>query len=94
MSSQKMIYYRNRLASFKEWPCSFIKPQTLAKSGFYYTGVEDEVVCAFCSVGIWKWENGDDPLKLHQEYNPRCLASSGITDDVVLMCTDTTGKYN
>ncbi|XP_020298678.1 E3 ubiquitin-protein ligase XIAP-like [Pseudomyrmex gracilis] len=31
-----------RLASFKDWPCSWIKPEKLAAAGFYYTGEEDK----------------------------------------------------
>lgn len=61
-----------RLKSFDKWPLSFLSPELLAKNGFYYLGLGDEVRCAFCKVEIMKWVEGDDPAKDHQRWAPQC----------------------
>ncbi|XP_044740157.1 baculoviral IAP repeat-containing protein 3-like [Chrysoperla carnea] len=64
---------RNRLETFKHpnWKC-FMDERKLAKSGFYYFGVEDHVRCAFCKVEIGKWVPGDDCDSDHQRWGFHC----------------------
>lgn len=61
-----------RLKTFDNWPVRFLKPEVLAKNGFYYLGRGDEVRCAFCKVEIMKWVEGDDPAVDHQRWAPQC----------------------
>ncbi|XP_072377231.1 baculoviral IAP repeat-containing protein 3-like [Diabrotica undecimpunctata] len=57
-----------RLSSFDEWmPSHPIKSIVLAVAGFYYTGVNDKVLCAFCGVVYNKWIADDIPLDKHKD---------------------------
>jgi len=55
----------NRLNTFQNWDVPFIDKHQLARFGFYYYGPGDLVRCAFCSVEIGMWEEGDDVLIDH-----------------------------
>ncbi|AHH82682.1 IAP-3 [Buzura suppressaria nucleopolyhedrovirus] len=68
----KMTEEANRLASFTNWPVVFLTPQQMAKNGFYYIGVHDEVRCAFCKVEFRKWMEGDNPADHHRKWAPQC----------------------
>ncbi|XP_076357103.1 putative inhibitor of apoptosis [Tachypleus tridentatus] len=62
-----------RLKTFKcGWPASFIKPQELAKAGFFYLGSRDRVQCPYCLGIVSSWEQGDDPIVEHLRHFPRC----------------------
>lgn len=68
----------DRLKTFNGWPCSFMDPKDLAKSGFYFIHHEDIVRCAFCSVEIGRWENGDSAMADHQRWSNNCPFLCGI----------------
>ncbi|CAO1419708.1 unnamed protein product [Diamesa hyperborea] len=74
---------QNRLATFRNrWPLSFISPNLLAKAGFYYLNVDDQVKCAYCGGIIGQWEMGDDPLNEHKKFFPDCpIVRQNIQDD-------------
>ena len=74
---------QNRLATFRNrWPLSFISSNLLAKAGFYYLNVEDQVKCAYCGGIIGQWERGDDPLNEHIKFFPDCpIVRQNIQDD-------------
>lgn len=61
-----------RLRTFNNWNNNAVTPEALAKSGFYYLGVEDMVKCAFCGVKMHRWEDGDNPNVEHEKYSPQC----------------------
>lgn len=61
-----------RLESFKNWPCAWMKPEKLAKAGFYYTGEGDKVKCFECQVEICQWQPEDSPMVDHQRWSGRC----------------------
>lgn len=44
----------------------------MAKCGFYYFGLEDQVRCAWCAGIIAKWEIGDNPFTEHLRFFPEC----------------------
>lgn len=70
-----MLAESERLATFKlRWPhfWQYVNTEEMAKCGLYYTGVGDNVRCAFCSVLIHKWNRGDKPVKDHFKYSPKC----------------------
>ncbi|XP_011876982.1 PREDICTED: baculoviral IAP repeat-containing protein 7-B-like [Vollenhovia emeryi] len=61
-----------RLATFKNWPCSWVKPEALAAAGFYYTGESDKVTCFECNIEICEWQADDNPMVDHQRWSGRC----------------------
>ncbi|XP_059479649.1 baculoviral IAP repeat-containing protein 7-B-like [Neocloeon triangulifer] len=50
----------------------FVMPVDLAKSGFYYTGVDDNCRCIYCNLEVRGWELGDKPESEHKRWNPNC----------------------
>ncbi|KAK4883074.1 hypothetical protein RN001_006393 [Aquatica leii] len=93
----------DRLNSYKNWPCKFMEPSSLAKAGFYYVNKDDIVRCAFCSIEIGQWRHGDDAMQDHTKWSERCPFVLGINCgnvpievDAVPMTSrgqDTCGKY-
>ncbi|XP_053555686.1 baculoviral IAP repeat-containing protein 1 [Bombina bombina] len=70
-----------RMESFKEWPPNVhAEPASLAKSGFYYTGISDAVKCFTCGVSIRSFEPDDEPNTEHLKFSPRCEFLKKITD--------------
>lgn len=71
-----MLVESARLRTFhnNEWPHNrnFVSIDAMAMSGLYFTGVRDNVKCAFCPVGIHKWEQNDDPITDHLKFNRNC----------------------
>ena len=62
-----------RLASFASWPMEFAVPkESVAAAGFYYLQYDDNLKCAYCSLELIDWKEGDDPMKDHERYSPRC----------------------
>ncbi|XP_078677125.1 baculoviral IAP repeat-containing protein 3-like isoform X2 [Branchiostoma floridae x Branchiostoma belcheri] len=62
-----------RLSSFHLWPSSTaVAAQHLAKAGFFYTMVADNVKCFYCDGGLRNWEPGDEPWTEHAKWFPRC----------------------
>jgi hypothetical protein len=64
-----------RLKTFKDrlWPIGLNqKPELLAKAGFYYRGISDQVLCFYCEGGLQNWEPNDDPWEEHARHFPRC----------------------
>lgn len=61
-----------RLASYRDWPLSFMEPAKLAAAGFYFTGKDDKVKCFECQVEIFHWTRGDNPMSDHQRCSGRC----------------------
>ena len=67
---QMTSYEMMRLHSFKrEFPISAIR---LAQSGFFATGVVDEVKCFSCGVYYRNWQPTDIPHLLHERLSPNC----------------------
>lgn len=48
------------------------KPDVLAKSGFVWTGLVDEVRCVFCELVVRDWRSGEDVHETHRTLSPRC----------------------
>ena len=81
----KMSHEDQRLKSFFNWPPnSPVTPIDLARAGLYYSGVRDEVRCAFCGLVLFGWEEGDHPMKEHERLGPACrFVGLQKTTDVV-----------
>ncbi|KAH3738027.1 baculoviral IAP repeat-containing protein 7-B-like [Dreissena polymorpha] len=68
LKSEKM-----RLNSFKDWPKSSpVRPEELAKDGFYFLGQPDQAKCIFCNLVLKSWEQGDRVRTEHSKFNSSC----------------------
>ena len=72
-----LYYERERLETFIDWPVSFILPEELAASGFYYLRKEDHCACVFCCGTVGAWEVDDTPSGEHQRHFPNCPFLAG-----------------
>ena len=61
-----------RLMTFVTWYNNDVSPIDLANAGFFYTGREDSVECAFCQNRLKNWEKNDQPDFEHRRHYPRC----------------------
>jgi len=70
---EKMMFEGNRLLSFQSWP-SDAKAYAfqLSRSGFYYSGNGDEVICFACEGRIGDWQEKDVPMQKHIQRYPNC----------------------
>ncbi|ABC74895.1 inhibitor of apoptosis [Neodiprion abietis nucleopolyhedrovirus] len=78
MSKAIYRYEQKRLDSFDSWPVKYLNPLYLAKTGFYYTGIADNVRCFDCRIEINNWEKNDDPVYEHRRWSERCRMVRGI----------------
>ncbi|AII15894.1 IAP [Penaeus monodon nudivirus] len=69
--SDKLRFEHERLKTFKNWPALYVSPKELAKNGFYYTGVEDVVMCFYCGIGLHHWFK-EVPAIEHRYNNSEC----------------------
>ncbi|XDV37912.1 hypothetical protein PO909_007436 [Leuciscus waleckii] len=73
VSNSAMQQCEERLLTFVNWPSRItVRPDQLAKAGFYYVGRNDDVKCFRCDGGLRCWESGDDPWVEHAKWFPRC----------------------
>ncbi|XP_066501219.1 baculoviral IAP repeat-containing protein 2 isoform X2 [Hoplias malabaricus] len=73
VSNPAMQQCEERLLTFVNWPARIpVRPDQLAKAGFYYVGRNDDVKCFCCDGGLRCWESGDDPWVEHAKWFPRC----------------------
>ena len=70
---EKMMFEGNRLISFQTWPPNAnAYAFQLARSGFYYSGDSDEVICFACEGRIRDWQKKDNPMQKHIQQFPNC----------------------
>lgn len=56
----------SRIRSFANWEFANVQePEALARAGFYYLGLADEVRCFYCDGGLRFWQEDDDPFYEH-----------------------------
>src|SRR6218665_2647096 len=68
-----------RLGTFDDWPpTAHPSPFVLAREGFFYTGVEDRVQCAFCRGCLKRWQPADYPSQEHSKHYPSCPFIRGL----------------
>lgn len=61
-----------RLATYQGWPLDYLSPRELSAAGFFYRGVSDHTMCAFCCITISQWEPQDNPMTEHRRHAPNC----------------------
>ena len=83
---EKMMFEGNRLISFQTWPPNAnAYAFQLARSGFYYSGDSDEVICFACEGRIRDWQKKDNPMQKHIQRFPNCPFVCGQNAGVNLM---------
>ncbi|XP_053678621.1 baculoviral IAP repeat-containing protein 3-like [Anopheles nili] len=67
-----------RLRTFKGWPSHAIRPNLLARHGFFYFGRFSEVQCCGCALKLQQWKACDDVLLEHRFRMPWCPFVMGL----------------
>ena len=87
-----------RLSSFKY--CSlyvlqrFPTPHALAAAGFFYRGLLDIMVCAFCDLIISKWKPHDSPMEEHERHSANCPFVLGLPVGNIPISRPSSGQKN
>lgn len=72
----------NELLELTKWPSENIIPlKKIEEAGFIYTYYKDVVLCPFCKLKLYKWEENDDPMQLHIKYKPNCPIFNKIKNE-------------
>ncbi|XP_078077876.1 baculoviral IAP repeat-containing protein 2 [Mustelus asterias] len=61
-----------RISTFAHFPSHALSERSLARAGFYYTGVSDKVKCFSCEETVDNWQPGDNAVERHKRCNPNC----------------------
>uniref|UniRef100_A0A2K6G4S2 RING-type E3 ubiquitin transferase n=1 Tax=Propithecus coquereli TaxID=379532 RepID=A0A2K6G4S2_PROCO len=87
-NKQKMKYDFScelyRMSTYSTFPAGVpVSERSLARAGFYYTGVNDKVKCFCCGLMLDNWKQGDNPIEKHKQLYPSCsfiqnLVSSSV----------------
>lgn len=73
-----------RMSTYSAFPRGVpVSERSLARAGFYYTGVNDKVKCFCCGLMLDNWKQGDSPTEKHRQFYPSCsfvqtLLSGGL----------------
>ncbi|XP_076969252.1 baculoviral IAP repeat-containing protein 2 isoform X2 [Tamandua tetradactyla] len=76
-NKQKMKYDFScelyRMSTYSTFPTGVpISERSLARAGFYYTGVNDKVKCFCCGLMLDNWKQGDSAIEKHKQLYPSC----------------------
>lgn len=62
-----------RMSTYSTFPAGVpVSERSLARAGFYYTGVNDKVKCFCCGLMLDNWKQGDKPIEKHRKLYPSC----------------------
>lgn len=62
-----------RISTFSTFPLNVpVSERSLARAGFYYTGLKDKVKCFSCGLMLDNWKKGDSALDKHKQLYPSC----------------------
>ncbi|NXB30149.1 BIR protein, partial [Eulacestoma nigropectus] len=62
-----------RMSTFSTFPMNTpVSERSLARAGFYYTGVQDKVKCFSCGLTLDNWQSGDNAMEKHKQLYPSC----------------------
>ncbi|XP_061484725.1 putative inhibitor of apoptosis isoform X2 [Rhineura floridana] len=69
-----------RMSTFSTFPLNVpVSERSLARAGFYYTGVKDKVKCFSCGLMLDNWKKGDNALDKHRQLYPSCNFVQSLT---------------
>lgn len=74
--SKKYMSIAERIKSFSKPGCAFkdtTKIRKLAEAGFVSVGLKDYFMCFSCGVGLFNWEENDDPWVEHAKWSSDCV---------------------
>ncbi|XP_041507088.1 baculoviral IAP repeat-containing protein 2-like [Microtus oregoni] len=61
------------MSTYSAFPAGVpVSERSLARAGFYYTGVNDKVKCFCCGLMLDNWKQGDSPVEKHRQLYPSC----------------------
>ena len=66
-----------------------VKYMDLVEAGFYYTGIEDKVLCFHCNGGLQNWSIGDDPWVEHARFYNDCGYLRFMKSEAFIKCCKT-----
>ncbi|XP_043851379.1 baculoviral IAP repeat-containing protein 2-like [Dromiciops gliroides] len=62
-----------RISTYSAFPVNVpVSERSLARAGFYYTGVNDRVKCFCCGLMLDNWKQGDNAIDKHKQLYPSC----------------------
>ncbi|XP_069495171.1 inhibitor of apoptosis protein-like isoform X3 [Ambystoma mexicanum] len=68
-----------RISTFSNFPPNVpVSERSLARAGFYYTGLNDKVKCFSCGLMLDNWKKGDNALEKHKQLYPSCNFLQGL----------------
>lgn len=69
-----------RMSTFSTFPLNTpVSERSLARAGFYYTGVKDKVKCYSCGLMLDNWKKGDSAMDKHRQLYPSCSFVQSVT---------------
>ena len=69
-----------RLSTFHDWPTwTHAQPVELARDGFFFTGLDDRVQCAFCRRFLQSFLADSNPIDEHRKHSPDCSFLRNVT---------------
>ncbi|KAM6157813.1 baculoviral IAP repeat-containing protein 3-like isoform 2-T2 [Rhynchocyon petersi] len=92
-----------RISTYSTFPTGVpISERSLARAGFYYTGVNDKVKCFCCGLMLDNWKQGDNAIEKHKKLYPSCrfiqnlsaVSSLGSTSQCALSSSVTSSTYS
>ncbi|XP_023565271.1 baculoviral IAP repeat-containing protein 3 isoform X2 [Octodon degus] len=77
-----------RMSTYSAFPSGVpVSERSLARAGFYYTGVNDRVKCFSCGLMLDNWKRGDSPMEKHKKLYPSCSFVQNLTSVNTLEAT-------
>lgn len=77
-----------RMSTYSTFPIGVpVSERSLARAGFYYTGVNDKVKCFCCGLMLDNWKHGDNPIEKHKKLYPSCSFVQKLNSGNILGAT-------
>ncbi|XP_066227464.1 baculoviral IAP repeat-containing protein 3 [Saccopteryx leptura] len=77
-----------RMSTYSAFPVGVpVSERSLARAGFYYTGVNDKVKCFCCGLMLDNWKHGDNPTEKHKRLYPSCSFVQKLNSGNILGAT-------
>ncbi|XP_032075197.1 inhibitor of apoptosis protein-like [Thamnophis elegans] len=69
-----------RMSTYSTFPSNVpVSERSLARAGFYYTGLKDKVKCYNCGLMLDNWKKGDSAMEKHKQLYPSCSFVQSLT---------------